>query len=152
MNYLKSGHYLKEYKSSHHCRTCQRPHHTLLHIDAQNSNTSLNASSLVSNHTSMGILTDMLLMTCQVWVQSLNGSQVKVRALLDPASSSSFERVIQSLGISRTRHVLVSGLASSSLLKWIATVQIMPTHHPDQQISFNAVVVPCATGVHQIFP
>ena len=33
MNCLKPGHFVHECKSLHRCRKCQRPHHTLLHLD-----------------------------------------------------------------------------------------------------------------------
>ncbi len=33
MNCLNSGHFVKQCKSMHRCRTCQKPHHTLLHVD-----------------------------------------------------------------------------------------------------------------------
>ena len=33
VNCLKLGHFVKQCKSLHHCKTCQKPHHTLLHID-----------------------------------------------------------------------------------------------------------------------
>ena len=33
INCLKPGHFVKQCKSLHHCKTCQKPHHTLLHLD-----------------------------------------------------------------------------------------------------------------------
>ena len=33
MNYLNSGHFVKHCKSIHKCRKCQRPYHTLLHVE-----------------------------------------------------------------------------------------------------------------------
>ena len=101
MNCLKSGHFLNECKSSHYCRICQKPHHTLLHIDPQEPN----PPPVVSSNTSTGTIPDTctLLMTCQVFVRAPDGSKVKVRALLDSASSSSFisERLVQNLCIPR---------------------------------------------------
>ena len=40
MNCLKSGHFLKEWKSSYHCRNCQKLHHTFQHVDTQDSQSS----------------------------------------------------------------------------------------------------------------
>ena len=34
MNCLRSGHFVRQCKSLHHCKICQKPHHTLLHIDS----------------------------------------------------------------------------------------------------------------------
>ena len=91
MNCLKNGHFLKNCKSCHHCRTCQKPHHTLLHTDAQEP-----LPAIVSSNTATGIVPGTLLMTCQVFIKAPDGSNVKVRALLDSASSSSFvsERLV----------------------------------------------------------
>ena len=119
MNCLKSGHFLKECKSSHHCRSCQKPHHTLLHVDAQEPN----PQSVVSSNISTGAILDTLLMTCQVLVRAPDGSKVKVRALLDSASSSSFvsERLVRNLCIPRSRYKItvsgVAGLTSPSPLR-----------------------------------
>ena len=46
MNCLKPGHFVKYCKSLHHCKACQKPHHTLLHID--NMPTSKSPSTLPS--------------------------------------------------------------------------------------------------------
>ena len=148
MNCLKSGHFLKECKSSHYCRICQKPHHTLLHIDAQEPN----PPPVVSSNTSTGTIPDTLLMTCQVFVRAPDGSKVKVRALLDSASSSSFisERLVQNLCIPRTHHRItisgVAGLTSPAPLKSIATVQVLPIYSSaESHLSFTAVVVPRVT-------
>ena len=37
MNCLKPGHFVKQCKSMHRCRKCQKPHHTLLHIEPEQS-------------------------------------------------------------------------------------------------------------------
>ena len=147
MNCLKSGHFLKECKSSHHCRSCQKPHHTLLHDDAQEPN----PQSVVSSNISTGAIPDTLLMTCQVLVRAPDGSKVKVRALLDSASSSSFvsERLVQNLCIPRSRHRItvsgVAGLTSPSPLRSIATVEVSPIHSSESHLSITAVVVPRVT-------
>ena len=146
MNCLKLGHFfLRDCKSSHHCRHCQKTHHTLLHVDAQSPHT--NSPPTVSSNTSAGSLTDTLLMTCQVHV----GSKVKARALLDPASSSSFisERLVQGLGIPRSRSEImisgVAGLRSSSPFRSVATVTISPTYSL-RWLSFSTFVVPRVTS------
>ncbi len=146
MNCLKIGHFLKECKSPHHCRTCQKPHHTLLHVDAHESN-----PSVVSSNISTGALSDTLLMTCQVLMKALDGSKVKVRALIDSASSSSFvsERLVQNLCIPWSHHKItisgVAGLSSTSPLRSIATMEISPSHLSDQNLSITTVVAPRVT-------
>ena len=35
LNCFSSGHFVKQCKSAHRCRECQRPHHTLLHQETQ---------------------------------------------------------------------------------------------------------------------
>ena len=153
MNCLKSGHFLDKCRSVHHCKRCQKPHHTLLHVDVQETNVlETNAPSAVSSNASMGILPEMLLMTCQVLVKAPDGSKVKARALLDSASTSSFisERLVQGLGIPRSRQRItvygVAGLSGSSPFKSVATIDILPTNSTHVvQLPVVAVVVPHVT-------
>lgn len=35
LNCLQPGHFIKDCKSLHRCRKCQKPHHTLLHVDVR---------------------------------------------------------------------------------------------------------------------
>ena len=49
MKCLKPRHFMKYYKSLHHCKACQKSHHTLLHID--NTPTSSAASTLHTTFT-----------------------------------------------------------------------------------------------------
>ena len=153
MNCLKNGHYLKDCKSSHHCKTCQKPHHTLLHVETPKSPT------VVSGNTATGIIPDVLLMTCQVLVKAPDGSKVRVRALLDSASSSSFvsERLVQNLCIPRSHHEVtisgVAGLSDQSPLRAVATVDIAPTRSSKDDLAVIAVVVPkvtCELPLHPV--
>ena len=41
MNCLGPNHFVKQCKSVHKCKLCQRPHHTLLHVDGSHSVNSL---------------------------------------------------------------------------------------------------------------
>lgn len=81
-----------------------------------------------------------------------DGSRVKARALLDPASSSSFvsEHLVQGLGIPRSHSSItvsgVAGLCSSTPFKSVVNVSISPTHSPTRQLSLSAVVVPRVTS------
>ena len=154
MNCLRNGHYLRDCKSSHHCRTCQKPHHTLLHIDARE-----HGPAIVSSNIATGIVPDTLLMTCQVLVKAPDGSKMKVRALLDSASSASFvsERLVQNLGIPRSRHEItisgVAGMTNSSQLRSITSLDISPIHSHDNHLAVTAIVVPkvtCDLPLHPI--
>ena len=120
------------------------------HSDVQETNVlETSAPSAVSSNASMGILPEMLLMTCQVLVKAPDGSKVKARALLDSASTSSFisERLVQGLGIPRSRQRItvysVAGLSGSSPFKSVATIDILPTNSTHVvQLPVVAVVVP----------
>ena len=90
-------------------------------------------------------------MTCQVLVKASDGSSMKVRALLDSASSASFisERLVQGLGLPRSHHNLkisgVAGLSHQSPLQSIATFKISPVRSPPKDFAISAIVVPRVT-------
>ena len=134
INCLNSGHYVKNCKSSHKCKKCQRLHHTLLHSDpSQGSNQEPPQSRVIANP-AVKLKSSSLLMTCRVLVKAADDSLVEARALLDNASSASFitERLVQSLGLRRVRqNVYVSGIAGSSPkspTQFIASFQITTAH------------------------
>ena len=140
--------------SSHHCSTCQKPHHTLLHTDPQEP-----LPAIVSSNTATGIVPGTLLMTCQVFVKAPDGSNVRVCALLDSASSSLFvsERLVQNLCIPRSRHNItisgVAGLTDQSPLKSVGTLEISPTCSSGNHLMVTAVVVPrvtCELPLHPV--
>ena len=97
LNCLRPGHFVKDCVSAHRCKKCQKPHHTLLHIEAKEGNaivapsppTNLSTTP-VSTHAAVGIKSNILLMTCRIMVEAPHGSSVEARALLDSASSASF--------------------------------------------------------------
>ncbi len=94
----------------HRCRTCQKPHHTLLHVAPKD-------NSKITSNTAAKLKSSSLLMTCRVLVSVRDGSSVEARALLDNASSASFvsERLAQSLHLPRSnQNVHVSGIAGLS--------------------------------------
>ena len=119
LNCLQPGHFSKRCKSLHRCKRCQKPHHTLLHVEANQKNT--NESSMtppsttpISAHAVMGIKSDLLLMTCRVVVEAPDGSTVEARAILDSASSASFisERLASNLHLPRSKqNARISGVA-----------------------------------------
>ena len=106
INCMRPGHFVKNCKSLHKCHVCQKPHHTLLHVEKTDS-PSDPSSVIVSSNTK--IRANALLMTCYVKVKSVNA-----RALLDSASSASFitERLSRALNLPRSRQkTRVSGVA-----------------------------------------
>ena len=121
-NCLSSGHFKKQCRSIHKCKVCQKPHHTLLHIDQQTSSKSSGSTESkdtthVSSNAAMKLKSNALLMTCRVSVLAPDGSFVEARALLDNASSASFvsERLVQSLSLPRfNQHVRVSEIGGIS--------------------------------------
>ena len=149
INCLRPGHYVKQCKSLHRCRKCQRPHHTLLHVEGEQS--SQTASSLsdpatkpVTSHAAAGLTPNALLMTCRVLIDTPDGVPVEARALLDSASSASFvsERLAQTLCLPRsyqnTRITGIAGLSHSFPLRSIASFKISSTQTPNKGIEVSA--------------
>ena len=174
MNCLKPGHFLKQCKSLHHCKTCQKPHHTLLHVESSpSSNTPPTNPSVphqntpptnlplkvprVSSNTAAGLTSHSLLMTCRVFIQTPDGSTVSVRALLDSASSASFvsERLVKSLCLPRLHQTTtisgVAGLRRSSL-NALTNLSILSSQ-ATRKFNITAIVVPrvtCDLPVHPV--
>ena len=70
---------------------CQRPHHTLIHKDAEAPPPQPQTGSVpVTTHTTLDLKSNALLMTCNVRVYGNNGTFVEAQAPLDCASSASF--------------------------------------------------------------
>ena len=171
-NCLGPGHFRNQCGSTHRCKMCQKPHHTLLHVDR--SNTSISnatpgvspnpgSSENVSQHgstsnspshfaaTSVGVRYNSLLMTCRVCVRPPNGSPMIARALLDSASSSSFisERLAQSLSLPRTRREVVisgvAGLTHQSQSHSFTTFGISPINLSTKVLTVTAAIAPRVT-------
>lgn len=167
MNCLGPNHFSRNCKSIHRCQTCQRPHHSLLHIDrsrnvsstpvvippeteAVNSTpvTVVSDDEVISSHTSTLLKSNSLLMTCRVLVKAPDGSFVEARALLDNASSASFisERLSQSLQLPHASQNLrisgIAGLSRKEPLQSVSSFTIAPIYPSDKQINVTAVVVP----------
>ena len=85
LNCLGSGHFVKQCKSSYRCRKCQRPHHTLLHIEVHGDGNSAlpqlphsgepHTARIVSN-AAVKLRSSSLLMTCCVLVFPPDGPSV----------------------------------------------------------------------------
>ena len=109
LNCLRSGHFVKQCKSLHRCKVCQRPHHTLLHVDTRDNQSNAPPSSdttvkPVTSNAAAGLTSNTLLMTCRILIDAPDGSSVEARAILDSASSASFvsERLSQALCLPRS--------------------------------------------------
>ncbi len=174
LNCLKHGHFLKQCPSTQRCRQCQRPHHTLLHVeqkrgDRESSSGSKqnpplspdapafspgdNPQTHVSNMAqSVSRATQVLLMTCRVLVLAPNGVTMQCRALLDSASSASFvsERVAQRLRLSRSKHFAqiagIGGIAHQSSSLSCVRFSIAPIQSPVSPTDDEAVVLPKVTS------
>ena len=154
INCMRPGHFVKGCKSLHRCRVCQKPHHTLLHIErgeppsASPASDSSNTSTPVSTLTAMRIRSNTLLMTCSVQVSAPDGSTMTARALLDSASSASFisDRLARALNLPRSHQIThisgVAGITKSTPLQSIATLSINTSRPPGERIDLTAIVVP----------
>ena len=156
-NCLRPGHFVKECTSLHRCRKCQKPHHTLLHLDPKDDESSdtgtTNTTQSVVSHTAAGLSFKSLLMTCHVLVEAPDGSSVEARAILDPASSASFvsERLARSLFLPRSRQGVqisgIAGLSHNSPLQSVAslTISSVHDHSPSKKFKVITVVMPRVT-------
>ena len=161
MNCLKPGHFVKQCKSLHRCHKCQKPHHTLLHVESKEvapSNTTPIAQpstqptvNPVSSNTAMGFASNSLLMTCRVLIDAPDGSSVEARAILDSASSASFvsERLAQSVCLSRSNQGVrisgIAGLSHNSPSQSVASFNIHGVVAPCKKISVSAIIIPRVT-------
>ena len=151
MNCLRPGHYVKQCRSLHRCRKCQKPHHTLLHVqEPPPPPPSAPATDLAINsvpvHTATGVASNSLLMTCRILVDAPDGTSVEARALLDCASSASFisERLAQSLCLPRSSQNVrisgVAGLSHGSPSQSITNFSVS-SRPPGKKISVTAIIV-----------
>ena len=161
MNCLRSDHYSQNCKSSHRCRDCQKPHHSLLHFNSKNDTggaaPAQTAMTVQSNTATLK--TSSLLMTCQVMIISPNGSSTKARALLDSGSSASFvsERMARSLHLPHSRQSTqifgIAGLCHGSPSHFVTNFCISPCNNFDKSFDVSAVVIPrvtCNVPAHPI--
>ena len=171
LNCLKPGHFLKECTSTHRCRKCQKPHHTLLHVEApierrEKSDVlsttvplSSGANPVHSHVAQTGSKTrQFLLMTCRVLVMSPDGFTTQARALLDSASSASFvsERLAQHLHLPRHRRQAqitgVGGLTHQCLGQSVVHFSIKPLSSIQKSIQVEAIVLPKVTSDLPLHP
>ena len=160
-NCLKPGHFIKECTSTHRCRKCQRPHHTLLHVEVQSERRATTDTAPVASLTSSVVdpvqshvaqisskSRQLLLMTCRVLVMTPDGRTMQVRALLDSASSASFvsNRLVQQLCLPRHHRqaqiVGVGGLTHQRLGQSVVRFSVAPLF----ALQIEAFVLPTVTS------
>ena len=140
-NCLKGNHVAKQCPSSYCCQKCEKRHHTLLHLDTEDThdlskqveplvaptssdnNSSKSSDCNGSTHLVTYMATQeattsgpVLMMTAEVILSGLDNHQMVVRALLDPASTASFvtERVAQHLKLKgRKQHTIINGIGGT---------------------------------------
>ncbi len=171
INCLKPGHYVKRCTSSQRCRRCQKPHHTLLHVEVQPetreppptpptsappsapSPSPPNLTNLPS-HVAQGNskTRQPLLMTCRILVSSPDGFTTQARAMLDSASSSSFvsERLAQHLRLPRSGRLVqitgIGGVSHNSVNQSVSHFRISPVWRGDGgSMEVEAIVLPKVT-------
>ena len=147
LNFLRPGHFVKDCKFPHYCKLCQRPNHSLLHLDKP---PKADHTDVLANHASVRIQSNPLLMTCQVYVQSPQGV-MQVRALLDSGSAMSFvtQRVAQVLRLCRSsQNIKICGITGFSLEncnRSLTSFKIAPFHTPSRQLNVSAIIIPRVT-------
>ena len=129
LNCLCPGHFVKMCRSHHKCKHCQMPHHTSLHVNRENDDSTTSHSTPShstleqSSHAAACRHMGSLLMTCRILVHAADGTPVKARALPDSGSSTSFvsEHLFQSLNLihtySNTKIHGIAGIARQSPLQ-----------------------------------
>jgi len=151
MNCLGPEHFVKQCKSIHRCKKCQKPHHTLLHTESPPPAKGASEDTIPSHAAAGGLKAGTLVMTCHVVVASPDGLSVEARALLDSASSASFisERLVQNLRLPRsTQNARITGIAClshKSPVQSVADFSISAVKQSSKLINVSAVVVPRVT-------
>ena len=149
MNCLGPGHFIKMCKSVHRCKKCQKPHHSLLHVENQTDvpSTSVPPTHPISSNTAVGMKSSTLFMTCRVLVGAPDGPSVEVRAILDSALSASFilECLAQSLCLPHSNESAkisgIIGLSHKSPIQFIASFSVSAVKSSSKKIGVTTVVV-----------
>ena len=146
LNCLSAKHAVQLCASKYSCRTCQKKHHSMLHVDSDTS-TAENTSAASTSITEAAPITTLfstakvssmfpvLLATARVRVsfpsKSPNGRARVVRALLDQGSEMTFitERLRQGLKLRRVRlpvSISAIGGVDAGICRYAANIQISP--------------------------
>ncbi|XP_045477352.1 uncharacterized protein LOC123682646 [Harmonia axyridis] len=156
INCLHSGHQLNNCSSKSTCRTCNKKHHSLLHMRSPSDDVPQNEScqsqsqtSYFSHSNSVNLLpanSTVLLATAQVDIQDAWGNFQKVRVLLDAGSQINIisQSCVNKLGLQISKTALsITGIGESSSTASGSTVcSIRPTGQINPSFTFDAVVLP----------
>ena len=147
MNCLTPGHQFKSCKSIHRCKRCQKPHHTMLHIDDATAST----PDHISTNTAIKLKSNCLLMTCRVRFTASNGLSVEARCLLDNGSSASFisERVAQCLRLPRHFQSIcvsgITGMSNNGPGRHVSRLSVSPVNDSQRRFDIAVIIVPRVT-------
>ena len=164
LNCLRPGHFLKKCKSLHHCKTYQKPHHTLLHLHSPPMSSTppsptptQRVDARVSSNAAANLAQTSLLMTCRLLIEAPDGTMVNARALLDSASSASFvsDHLVKGLCLPRLhQNTMISGVAGLTSNSHQALTKLtISSPQADIKFDVTAIVVPhvtCDLPVHPI--
>ncbi|CAH2083814.1 unnamed protein product [Euphydryas editha] len=166
-NCLAPSHSVINCRQSSCCKRCGRRHHSLIHVDREpkldnpvetastssgidnesrgKPNILSNDNNIITNFCEHVDSNSTLLATVQVLVESKNGCNHVVRALLDQGSQASFvtEATVQLLKLSR-RSVSgwVSGVGEGQTrIKYMVSLFVKSRHNPESRVCVNAYVL-----------
>ena len=138
---------MKQCKSLKHCKHCQRPHHTLLRQEREDTaRRSTSGTPVTKSESTMmyvSISSNTLLMTCQVIIETPQGV-IKAHALLDTGCSASFvtERLPHSLRLPRlaqnVRIYGIAGIPHSNGKQAVVQFLVSSAHSPGMRYNVNA--------------
>ncbi|KAL7726326.1 hypothetical protein ACLKA6_010232 [Drosophila palustris] len=168
LNCLRKGHVLQQCRSGH-CKHCPYKHHSLLHMDANQS--SLAQAVVVPQPTSSSALIStssdsppdelkskpaeyVLLPTAIIYAKSRSGTFLPCRALLDSASQLNFitARLAKQLQLKTHRsRISISGIGESSLSLDQSVDISAESHDKTYTTSFSAVIARTITDYQPHF-
>lgn len=151
-------------KSKLTCRTCQKRHSTILHLEKKNNERSIKAnvanvdethSEEQTMHISANIARQntgsVLLATILLGVFDKNGSRILLRALLDQGSQSAFisEKAAQTLKLSRKNiNAIISGIGEKEQrANHSVNLSLFPRFESNFVLNCEAIVLPKLTNI-----
>lgn len=159
LNCFNPKHFSNKCNSQHRCRTCNKLHHTLLHLNSSTHHSrgekdennfseeeeqeSVNSSNCINNNTKPNKTT--LLATAMVKLRSSEGRELTAHVMLDSGSELSFinESTVQALKLKK-KHIDMTitgvGNAASQRAKSLVNFEIISRHNNDS-FDMNAVVL-----------
>lgn len=152
LNCLGSGHKTAQCSSDHRCQTCNKKHHTLLHLQMR-SDYSATGQTTTMNATMNSVRAgQILLATAIINVQANGGVMHQIRALIDSGSQSSFitERAVQKLKLKKaSTRVQVYGLGriDAGISPGVTRITFGSMHDPLFALEVEALVMPKLTNL-----